>query len=157
MMKWYIDCIEDVSKQLQMLAEDKTRAKRPQRPGQKTEHTKTQETWLQHISYTERRKEMRAHGGRERQGQHAHKGGRERERDCGAGRISRRTKIQIQNIWKEAPRERMRERERSQGGEERTRRKHQGEREKEGDKKLGCSCVCVTTIKQRFSRGLILF
>ena len=80
MMKWYIDCIEDVSKQLQMLAEDKTRAKRPQRPGQKTEHTKTQETWLQHISYTERRKETRAHGGRERQGQHAHKGGRERER-----------------------------------------------------------------------------
>lgn len=80
-------------------------------------------------SFTQRGGRKRAHGGRERQGQHAHQGERERERDRRGGRISRGTKIQIQNIWKEAQRER--EREMSQRGEERTRRKHEGEKERE--------------------------
>lgn len=62
-----------------MLAEDKTRAKRPQRPGQKTEHTKTQETWLQRISYRE--EEGNESTRRERKTRTTCTQGRERERE----------------------------------------------------------------------------
>lgn len=153
-MKLYIDCIENVSKQLQVLAKDRTWAKRPPRSHRDLDRRQNiQETWLQHIIYTERRKETSTR--RERKTRTTCTPGRERERE----RPQRRKNLQ---------RDKDPDPEHLEGGTERERERDVPERRREDEeetrgrkrvreRKLGCSCVCVTTNKQRFSRGLILF
>lgn len=81
---------------------------------------------------------------------------RERERDRRGGRISGGTKIQIQNIWKEAQGER--ERERCPREEKRGRGGNTREKKREREKAWMLMCLCYdkqTEIQQRVDIILI--